>query len=167
MPHKYPNMRTHDSKALTYTTPPLDTEITIVGHPVVHIWLNADAPDLDAFVYLEEVDGNGDSTYITEGELRASHRQLSQAPFGNFGLPWHNYFQSEVQPIPAGEPIELVFDLRPTAWQFSPGKRIRITIAFADSDNFGTPVLEPAPILQILRDMNHLSYIEMPVAQMK
>jgi len=61
--------------------------------------LATEAPDLEVFVYLEEVDGNGNSTYITEGELRASHRNLSQAPFDNFGLPWRNHFQNELQSI--------------------------------------------------------------------
>lgn len=165
LPHKYPNMQSNDSKALTYTTPPLETAITIVGHPIVHIWLSSEAPDLDVFVYLEEVDANGNSTYITEGELRASHRQLGQAPFDNLGLPWRNHFQSERQPIPKGEPIELVFDLRPTAWHFSPGKQIRITIAFADAGNFDTPILDPAPTLQLLRDAAHPSCVELPIAQ--
>jgi len=163
--HKYLNMRSNDAKALIYTTPPLETAITIVGHPIVHIWLSTDAPDLDAFVYLEEVDGNGNSTYITEGELRASHHQLNTAPFDNFGLPWSNHFESELQPIPAGEPFELVFDLRPTAWLFSPGKQIRITVAFADAGNFDTPILDPAPTIQLWRDVDCPSFVELPIVQ--
>jgi putative CocE/NonD family hydrolase len=161
--HKYPNLRSNDAKALTYTTLPLEAAITIVGHPIVRVWLSTDAPDLDAFIYLEEVDLTGHSTYITEGELRASHRQLSQAPFDSFGLPWFNHFQSELAPISADEPFELVFDLRPTAWQFSQGKQICITMAFADSGNFDTPVLDPAPTLRLLRDVAHASYIDLPI----
>jgi len=163
VPHAYPNMRSNDAKALTYTTPSLETAVTVVGHPIAHIWLKADAPDLDVFVYLEEVDANGDSTYITEGNLRASHRALGLPPFENIGLPWRNHFGSELQPIPKGEPVELVFDLRPTAWQFSPGKQIRITVAFADAGNFGTPVLDPAPTVQLLRDAGHPSFVQLPV----
>jgi len=161
--HKYPNMRSHDAKALTYTTPVLETEVNVAGHPVVHLWLSTDAPDLDVFVYLEQVDGSGNSTYITQGELRASHRALSQAPFDNFGLPWHNHFQSELQPIAAGDPVELVFDLLPTAWRFSPSCRMRITVAFADAGNFVTPILDPAPRLQLLRGSSHPTYVELPV----
>lgn len=163
--HKYPNMRSNDARALTYTTTPLETTITVVGHPIVHLWLSTEAPDLDAFIYLEEVDNHGDSTYITEGELRASHRQLSQAPFNNFGLPWRDHFQSGLQPISRGQPFELVIDLRPTAWHFAPGKRIRIAVAFADAGNFDTPILTPAPTLQIPRDKDHPSYIDLPIVQ--
>ena len=160
--HKYPNMRSHDAKCLTYTTPPLETATNITGHPVVHLWLSTEAPDLDVFVYLEEMDGR-DSTYISQGILRASHRTPSQAPFENFDLPWYNHFESELQPIPAGEPVELVFDLLPTAYQFSEGNRIRITIAFADDGNFDTPILDPAPTLRLLRNTSYPTYVELPV----
>ena len=117
------------------------------------------------FAYLEQVDGSGNSTYVTEGELRASLRALGQAPYANLGLPFHTFFQSDQQTIRAGEPIELIFDLLPTAWRFSPGSQIRLTVAFADAGNFDTPVLNPAPTLQLLRDSGHPSYVELPLAR--
>lgn len=163
--HHYPNMRSNDAKSLTYTSQPLETHIMVVGHPIVRVWLSGVGPDLDLFAYLEEVDGNGDSTYITEGNLRASHRTLSQAPFDNFGLPWTNHFQSELKPIAPGEPVELVFDLLPTAYQFSVGKSIRVTIAFADADNFETRVVTPAPKIRLLRNPVHASLVELPIVR--
>ncbi len=156
-------MQTHDARALTYTTPPLVTDVEVTGHPVVHLWLTADAPDLDAFVYLEEVDRTGKSTYITEGDLRASHRKLGQAPFNNLGLPYQSHYQSDLEPIPSGEPFELVFSLLPSSYQFHAGSRIRITLAFADAGNFDTPMLNPAPAVQLLRNTNQASYVELPV----
>ncbi|MGD0002946.1 MAG: CocE/NonD family hydrolase [Anaerolineaceae bacterium] len=161
--HAYPDLRTHDAKSLTYTTPPLGSDVEVTGHPVVHLWLTTAAEDLDVFVYLEEVEASGKSTYLTEGELRASHRKLGQAPFNNFGLPYQSHFQTDQEPIPAGEPFEMVFSLLPTSYQFHTGSRIRITIAFADAGNFDTPILNPAPALQLLRDCNHPSYLELPV----
>jgi hypothetical protein len=59
----------------------------------------------------------------------------------------------------------LVFDLRPTAWLFTPGKQVRITLAFADHGNFDTPILDPAPALDLLRDAAHPSYVEVPIVQ--
>jgi hypothetical protein len=161
----YPDMRANDERALTYTTSPLEGDMEITGHPVVHLWLVTDAPDLDVFVYLEEVDRSGKSAYITEGTLRASHRQLCQAPFDNLGLPYHSHYQSDLAPIPAKEPIELVFSLLPTSHQFHSGNRIRITVACSDEDNFDTPVIDPSPRLQLLRGANHPSFIQLPLAQ--
>ncbi len=164
-PHEYPNMRSHDAKCLTYTTSPLVTVVNIIGHPVIHLWLSTQASDLDVFAYLEEVDRIGNSTYISQGNLRASHRKPGQAPFKNLGLPWYDHFESDLQSIPAGEPFKLVFDLLPTAYQFTQGNRIRITVAFADADNFDTPILDPAPTLRILRNSSHPTYVELPVIQ--
>jgi uncharacterized protein len=162
-PHKYPDMQEHDRKSLTYTTSPLAAALEIVGHPIAHLWLRTAASDADVFAYLEQVDSRGRSIYITEGELRASHRLLGEAPFDNLGLPWRDHLQAQLQPIASGEPLELVFDLRPTAWLFEPGSRLRFTIAFADAGNFDTPTAVPAPTVQILRDSIHASYVELPV----
>ncbi len=111
----------------------------------------------------EEVDGRGNSTYITEGNLRASHRALSKAPYDDLSLPHHRHYESDQEPIPAGEPFELVFDLLSTSCVFQAGSRIRITVAFADADNFDTPVLDPAPEVKLLRSVHHASFVEMPM----
>jgi putative CocE/NonD family hydrolase len=161
-PRNYPNMQTNDQKALTYTTPPLQSDMEVTGHPEVHLWFVTDAPDLDFFVYLEEVDGSK-STYITEGNLRASHRVLSKAPFNNLGLLYHRHYKSDLAPIPAGKPVELVFDLLPTSYLFRAGNRIRITVTYADADNFETPVLDPTPKIRLLRDTAHASFVEFPI----
>jgi len=161
-PRNYPNMQTNDKKALTYTTPPLESDMEVTGNPVVHLWFETDAPDMDFFVYLEAVDGNK-STYITEGNLRASHRALSEAPFNNMGLPYHRHYKSDLAPIPAGKPVELVFNLLPTSNLFRAGHCIRITITCADANNFDTPILNPSPKIHLLRDAAHASFVEFPI----
>jgi putative CocE/NonD family hydrolase len=163
-PRNYPDMRSNDDKALTYTTPPLESDMEVTGHPIVHLWLVTGASDLDFFVYLEEVDGS-QSTYITQGNLRASHRALSKAPFNNLGLPYHRHYESELAPIPADEPVELVLDLMPISNLFRAGNRIRVTVTCADADNLETPVVDPAPKLKLLREINHESFIELPMTQ--
>ena len=62
-----------------------------------------------------------------------------------------------------GEPVELVFDLLPTSYVFDAGHRIRLTITCADEGNLSTPVLDPAPTVNVYRDAEHASYIELPV----
>ena len=161
----YPDMRSNDQKALTFTTAPLETALEITGHPVANIWLSTDAPDLDIFVYLEEVDRDGKSTYITEGQLRASHRKPGHAPFNNLGLPYQSHYQKDLLPIRAGELFELVFSLLPTSHRFQKGNRIRIALVCADADNFDTPAVDPPPKLHVLRDADHPSAIRLPTVQ--
>lgn len=159
----YPGLRANDERALTYTTAPLEQDVELIGHPIAHLWLAAAVPDLDVFVYLEGVDGQGSVAYVTEGNLRASHRAIGMAPYDNLQLPYHRSYQADAAPIPAGEPFELSFDLLPTARRFRRGSRIRITVTCADADNFDTPRLDPAPAIRLLRNRAHASFVELPL----
>ncbi len=103
------------------------------------------------------------SHYITEGTLRASHRAISEPPHDHLGLPYHRSFAEDLADLPAGEPVELVFDLHPTSNIFDQGHRIRVTITFADRDNTQTPELSPAPTVSIYRNADYASYIILPI----
>jgi putative CocE/NonD family hydrolase len=164
-PHEYPDMRANDAKGLSYTSAPLAADTEVIGHPVLRLWLSADAPDADVFAYLEEVGGDGGSAYVTEGKLRASHRRLGRAPYDNLGLPWHPHGAKDVEPMRAGEPAELAFSLQPTAHRFAKGNRIRLTVTFADADNYDTPVLDPAPRVRVHRGAQHASSVELPLGR--
>jgi putative CocE/NonD family hydrolase len=165
----YPDMTTNDMKGLTYTTPPLDADVELTGHPVVHLWVSSTAADGDFFVYLEEVEDIGARTpeyrshYITEGTLRASHRAMSTPPLENLSLPYHRSFAEDIKELPIGEPVELAFDLHPTSNIFNQGHRIRITITGADRDNTQTPEISPAPTVTVYRNATYTSYIVLPV----
>jgi uncharacterized protein len=162
----YPAMRANDARGLTYTTAPLPADVVATGHPVLHLWLATDAPDLDAFAYLEEVvDRTGTSAYVTEGNLRASHRKLGTPPFDNLSLPYHSHERSDAATIPTGQPVELAFSLLPTSHVFRAGNRIRVTVTFTDADNFDTPVIQPAPRVRLLRDAAHASFIDLHVSR--
>ncbi len=152
-----------NEKALTYTTAPLSEDMVLVGYPVVHLWVTSTQPDGDFFAYLEEVDAQGRSHYVTEGALRASHRALSEPPWDNFGLPFHRSHEADLAPLP-DEPTELVFDLMGTAIVVDAGHRVRVTITGADADNHA---LYPdpaggAPTISIYRSSAHASFIELP-----
>ena len=160
-PFGYPDMTENDEKGLTYTTRPLFFDVEVTGHPVVHLWATSTVADRDFFVYLEEVDENGFSHYITEGTLRASHRATMEPPFEYMKLPWHRSFEKDVSDFPGG-PVELVFDLHPTSNIFDTGHRIRITITCADQGNFSTPELSPPPNVTVYRNNRYASYIKLP-----
>jgi putative CocE/NonD family hydrolase len=160
----YPDMRNNDRKGLTYTTAPLKRAVEVTGHPIVHLWIISSDDDGDFFAYLEEVDKNGVSHYLTEGMLRASHRKLHSAPFNNLGLPYHRSFQEDIEKLPS-EPVELIFDLIPVSKMFNEGHRIRITITCADKDNASTPVKNPAPTVHLFRNTSYTSFVELPIVK--
>jgi len=140
------------------------TDLTITGHPIVRLWVSTEVPDLDVFRLSGRSGRNGKSTYLTEGNLRASHRRTSAAPFEHeLGLPYRSHAQREVAPLANGEPVELIFDLQPISHRFRAGNSVRVTVVFADADNFETPVIDPPPRVRLLRNRDCASSIDLPV----
>ncbi len=161
-PPRYDDMTTNDCKALTYTTAPMTQNMEIVGHPILHVWLDCTVDDVDLFAYLEEVTEDGQSQYLTEGCLRASHRLISKAPYANFGLPYHRSFQEDQLPLTQGR-VELVFDLYPTANFVEAGHRIRLAITGADQDSSQAAPTEPAPQITVYSGTNYESHLILPI----
>lgn len=161
--YPYPDMQGNDRRGLTYTSAPLETAVEVTGHPVVHLWVTSTASDGDFFVYLEDIELDGRSVYVSEGQLRASHRRLAEPPYDRMGLPYHRSHAEDVLPLVTDTPAELVFDLQPTSMLFRVGHRMRITVTCTDKDTFTTPVLDPPPTVQVLRSAEHPSRVVLPI----
>ena len=157
------DLTANDRRALTYTSPVLTRDLQITGHPLVHLWVTSTHPDAEFFVYLEEVDTNGESHYISEAVIRASHRSLGTAPYDNLGLPYHPGSAGSVLPLP-DEPVELIVDMHPTSSVVVAGRRVRICVTCCDSDNAQVPERSPAPVVRIHRGPSHPSRVVLPVA---
>jgi putative CocE/NonD family hydrolase len=148
-----------------FTSEPLAEPLEMVGHAVVSLWLASSEPDAAVFVYLSEVEPDGTSRYVTEGMLRAIHRAEQPAPRNyRASWPWHSYARKDARPMPAGEPQLLRLALLPTAWRFSAGSRVRLSVSGADADHFAqTPHGRP-PRLTVLSGGDRASSIELPAA---
>jgi len=159
------DMSANDTKGLTYTTAPLEKDITIIGHPVVTIYVASSAEDGDFYVYLEEVDENGISECITDGILRTSHRALIEPDFNNLGLPYHRHFKEDVKSLQKGEPVVLVFDLLPISKVFKEGHRIRLTITCADKSYTEENIIMPPPNVTLYCNRLYASNIILPIVE--
>jgi hypothetical protein len=159
---EYGNRAVLDKKNLTYTTAPLEQDLEVTGHPIAHLFLSSTATDGDLFVYLEDVDENGVVTYVTEGELKLSLRNLQPRPWAP-DLPWPRAYAEDETPLTPGQVEEIVLDLQPTSYVFAKGHQLRISIAGWDKNNFGGPQFDPPPTISLYRDANHMSYVELPV----
>jgi len=185
-PMDQPMKRTDkDQKCLTYTSKPIERDTEVTGHPIIRFWVSSTADNGDFFVYLEDVDEQGEGYYVTEGKLRAGFARLVPqeemlTPGTNIKilphLPYHGYKDTDyVDEIFAkGNIVELVIDLHPTSWVFKKGHRIRISIACADWPTFDLhPKLSPRndpndqtnviPTITVYRDAKHPSRIELPI----
>jgi len=153
-----------NAKALTYTTEPMAEAMTIVGYPVLRLRVTSTHDDGDFFVYLEEVDAAGGSHYVTEGALRASYRAVGEAPWEDFGLPFHRGNAEDLEAL-TDEPAELLIDLMGTAVMIDAGHRLRLTIAGADAANhalYPDPEGVDTPTVTIHRGGESASWLEVP-----
>lgn len=160
----YPDLAPNGRKSLTYTTPVLESDLTITGHPVVTLYVTSTNEDALFHVLLEEVSANGASRYVTEGVLRGSMRALDEAPWNNLGLPYQRCFKEDRTPLPADEPTKIVMDLHPTSTIFNAGNRIRVTIMCADADNTEAPPSD-AGTIHVYRGRQNPSSILLPVVE--
>ena len=151
-----------DEKGLSYSTPPLTSNVQVTGHPVMHLWIASTAKDGNFFAYLEDIDPDGTVHMIADGRLRASLRSLQAPPYDTLGLPWHRSLERDARDLP-NSPIELVFDLLPTSNLFLAGHRIRVTITGADPVAEEFPRNAVPPTVTIYRNVAHPSYISLPV----
>lgn len=158
--------READKKCLVYDTPPLKQDIEITGHPVVHLFVRSNANDGQFFVYLETVDPDGRVRLLTEGQLRALHRKVSDEtpPYKMFG-PYHSLKEKDAEPLIPGEVTEIAFDLFPISVLLKQGQRIRLAIAGADSSVFASIAGCESPEITVERNSIDASYIDLPYVE--
>jgi putative CocE/NonD family hydrolase len=160
---RYPNRRAPDRRLLCYDSPPLRRAVEVTGHPLVTLFVAADASDFNVMAYLEDVSPAGDVALLSEGWLRALHRRLSaEPPPYRTPVPYRSFLRRDASPVPPGETAELTFDLLPLSYRFPAGHRIRLAVAGADADHFAI-LPGPPPNLRLQRHRGHASLVELPI----
>src|SRR3546814_13888207 len=79
----YTDWQDRDAAMLNFTSAPLDADAEITGHPVADLWVASSQPDAVVHVYLSEIEADGTARYVTEGVLRALHRQEAEPATGS------------------------------------------------------------------------------------
>ncbi len=141
-----------------HTSPPLPHAMEVTGHVVVHVEMTSTTDDPRIFAYLEDVTPDGTVHYVTEGQLRAIHRRLSDdKPASHGPMPYRTFRRDDHRDAPPGELLELEFDLLPTSYLFARGHAIRLCLAGEDVDHFERG---PAATHTV---RTHRSWVELPV----
>jgi predicted acyl esterase len=145
------------SDVLVFSTPVLETPLTIIGPLVARLWVLPDTPDLDLAVRVSDVYPDGRSMLVVDGIARARMR------CGN---------DQECMLTP-GEPAEITVDLTSTALVLNAGHALRISVSgsnwprFEVNPNHGGNLNNPGPgvVAQptLLFGPAHPSRLELPV----
>jgi predicted acyl esterase len=119
--------------AVSYVSAPLTANAVAVGAGALHLWVESSTSDVDLQATVSEVGPEGHETFVQDGWLRASERQLTTTA--------NNIFKQEptlLEPIPAftksvpmpeGKFVPIVIPLYFEGHAYRAGSRIRVTIA--------------------------------------
>lgn len=137
-----------------------DTEVT--GDPVIDLWISSTAPEQPVFAYLEDVAPDGAITVVSEGRQRASLRKVVAAPWNTIGTPWRRSWTEDHEPLVAGVPVKVSFDLLAVSYVFKAGHRLQITVSGSDPRERVRTEVSPAPTLTIHSGGDMASSIVIP-----
>jgi putative CocE/NonD family hydrolase len=162
----FDDMRPDEAAALTYTTKPLAGNVELTGPVVVQVDAMATATDFDWQVRLTDVHPDGRSSWISDGQLRASLREIDPARSrrnaqGDIIRPWYTFTQHD--PVPIGTPVRYVIELGPTSNVFRAGDRIRVDIQPVAEGYIDSARTAGVGALQVLRGGVHDSSILLPL----
>jgi hypothetical protein len=114
------DQRPIEGRCLTYTSAPLERDLTIVGDVRCVLHAMSSAPDTDFVVRLTDVHPDGFSRLLCDGILRARYRESGTQP----------------TPLAPGRVYELPVDLWATANTFRRGHRIRVAVTSSSFPRF-------------------------------
>jgi len=105
---------------LVFTTPVLETPLSIVGRIQVRLWASSDRKDTDFTAKLTDVYPDGRSMLVTDSIVKARYR--------------NTFLQEEF--LTAGQIYEFDVDLGYTAIVLAPGHRLRLALSSSNFDRF-------------------------------
>jgi uncharacterized protein len=114
--------------AVSYVTPPLSANTTVVGAGAVNVWVRSSTPNVDLQATISEVRPDGKETFVQNGWVRGNERALD--PEKSTALePVLSLRESDVSPLPADEFVPVTIPLYYEGHAYRAGSRIRVTIA--------------------------------------
>lgn len=161
--HYYPDWTERQAQYLHYTSAPLVAPAELTGHVSASLLLASSETDAAIYVYLSEVLADGSCRYVTEGLLRALHREgLSQSPDYVASWPVNTCDRASARLLLPHEPARLNFALLPVSWTFAAGSRIRLSIGGSDEGHGPQVPHGRPPRLEILRGAD-ASWFDLPL----
>ncbi|ETV94357.1 hypothetical protein, variant 1 [Aphanomyces invadans] len=148
-----------------FTSAPLDDVMTIVGTPVVTLWLASTAPESgDIFVYLTILTSTSEVVYVTEGHLRAAHGQITgddeNLPhYPDENVPRHSFYAKDRRPIDT--PTKVTFGLLPIAHQVPRGSCVQVRLSGHDAKHFTE--VDPTRSMELTATATRASSLTLPL----
>ncbi len=165
--------RPNEVQELTYTTPALQSPVTINGPINVHLVASSvDGQNMPFTVRVTDVAPDGTSTQISAGWLLASMRaEQDRAPVtlkvdGTLLRVFHPFTQASELPVPT-TPTAYDIEVFPTFATFQAGHRIRLDVGTGDAPHMTLSAPHTAQsagaVFMVDRNAADPSYVSLPV----
>ena len=154
--------------AVSYVTPPLAENVTVVGAGAVDAWVRASTVDVDLQATISEVRPDGRETFVQSGWLRASRRKLD--PKRSTPLaPVPSLRRSDAAPLEAGTWTKLTIPLYYQGHAYRQGSQPRVTLSAPGGDQpvwaFGEIVPRGRATVVVARSAARPSRVTLPVIE--
>jgi len=161
--HYYPDWTERQAQYLHYTSAPLNAPVELTGHVTASLLLSSSEADAAVYVYLTEVLPDGSCRYVTEGLLRALHRDgLSHSPDYVASWPVNTYDRASARPLMPFESARLSFALLPVSWTFAAGSCLRLSLGGSDEGHGPQVPHGRPPLIRLLRGAD-ASWFDLPL----
>jgi uncharacterized protein len=121
--------------AVSFITAPLKTNTTVIGAGAVYLWVRSSTPDVDLQATVSEVSPAGNETFVQDGWIQATERELSTGTDNMFKQrstalePIPSFTKTDAEPMPPRRFVEVVIPLYYEGHAYRAGTRIRVTIS--------------------------------------
>ncbi len=153
--------------AVSYVTPPLSANTTVIGSGSVQPWVKSPVPNADFQATISEIRPDGKETFVQGGWVRGNARKLDPTK-GNALEPVLSLRASDVSPLPSDTFVPVTIPLYYEGHVYRAGSRIRVTITAPNGDqpvwSFGETEPESGtPQIEIGHGLNMESRLTLPV----
>lgn len=163
--------RLNELGELTYTTPPLRSDLVLSGPALADLWVTTTARDAVLSVRLTDVAPGGRSWELAGGWLAGSFRGFdrsrSRMVDGRLLQPWHPFTRESARPLRPGKPTRMRVEIFPTNAVIERGHSLRLTIGPSDFPHSIPPLPQLTGALagqvEVLNEPRHRSNVILPV----
>jgi len=132
------DQRLETGQGITWRSEVLSEPMTLMGPSALHLVAASTTTDTDWIVKLSDVAPDGSESVITNGYLRASHRELDTARSRPL-VPYHTHVNPT--PINTGENYAYDIEIWPTAYEIKAGHQLQLRLT-----SYDLPTHAPASI---------------------
>jgi predicted acyl esterase len=121
------------ANAVSYVTPALKQNTTVIGAGALHLWVRSSKPNVDLQATISEVRPDGKETFVQSGWLRASERKLDPRK----SKPLEQVLSlraKDVARLPRNRFAKLSIPLYYEGHAYRAGSRIRVTVSAPNGD---------------------------------